>query len=73
MILEELFGSFVSFLSSVIIKTPAITRENLKRECVLIFEENPERDEVYDGLIHREYEQETPTKLSLITKKMCQF
>ena len=65
MILEELFGSFVSVLSSVIIKTPAITRENLKRECALIFEENLERDEVYDiyGLIHREYEQETPTKL----------
>ena len=63
MILEELFGSFVSLLSSLTIKTPAISRENLQRECVLIFEENPEPDEVYDGLIHREYEQETPTEV----------
>jgi hypothetical protein len=51
MILEELFGSFVSLLSSLTIKTPAISRENLQRECTLIFEENPEPD----GLIHREY------------------
>jgi hypothetical protein len=63
MILEELFGSFVSLLSSLTIKTPAISRENLQRECTLIFEENPEPDEVYDGLIHREYEQETPTEV----------
>ena len=62
MILEELFGSFVSLFSSSIIQTPTISRENLQRECTLIFDENP--DEVYDGLIHREYdEQVTPTEL----------
>jgi hypothetical protein len=63
MILEELFGSFVSLLSSLTIQTPAISRENLQRDYTLIFEENPEPDEVYDGLIHREYEQETPTEV----------
>ncbi len=62
MILEELFGSFVSLFSSSIIQTPAISRENLQRECSLIFEKDPH--EVFDGLIHREYDEEvTPTEL----------
>lgn len=59
MILEELVGSFVSLFSKVIIQTPSISRETAQRDSTLIdFEENLERDEVYDSLeiIHREYE-----------------
>ena len=63
MFLEELFGSCVALFSSLIIQTPPISRENLQREYTLISVPNPEQDEVYDGLIHREYEQEAPTEV----------
>jgi hypothetical protein len=63
MILEELFGSCVAIVSRLIIQTPPISRENLQREYTLISVPNPEQDEVYDGLIHREYEQEALTEV----------
>ena len=63
MILEELIGCFVSLSTSVILPTPPISREILQREYRSIFEEDPERDEVYDGLIHREYEEESPCEV----------
>ncbi len=56
MILEELCGSFVALVSSLVIHTPPMSGENLQGEYTLIFEENPDREEVYDGLMHREYE-----------------
>ena len=61
MILEELVGSFLSLCSSVIAQTPPISRE--QRQFRLIFDETDEQDEVHDGLIHREYEQRTPSEL----------
>jgi hypothetical protein len=63
MILEELCGSFVALISSLVIETPPMSKESLQGEYTLIFEENPDREEVYDGLIHREYEPETPSEL----------
>ena len=57
MILEELLGGLVSIVSRLVFNAPRISPENLQRDYSLIFEENPERDEPYDGLIHREYEQ----------------
>ena len=63
MFLEEVFGSCAALFSSLIIQTPPISRENLQREYTLISVPNPEQDEVYDGLIHREYEQEAPTEV----------
>ena len=63
MFLEELVGSCVALVSSLIIQTPPISRENLQREYTLISVPNPEQDEVYDGLIHREYEQEVPSEV----------
>ena len=56
MILEELIGSFVALFTELI-QTPRLSRGTLPRDCSLIFEENPEQDEVCDGFIHREYEQ----------------
>ena len=63
MFLEELVGSCVALVSSLITQTPPISRENLQREYSLISVPNPEQDEVYDGLIHREYEQEVPSEV----------
>ncbi len=63
MFLEELVGSCVALVSSLITQTPPISRENLQREYTLISVPNPEQDEVYDGLIHREYEQEVPSEV----------
>ena len=63
MFLEELVGSCVALISSLIAQTPPISRGNLQREHTLISEPNPEQDEVYDGLIHREYEQEVPSEV----------
>ncbi|CAB4042118.1 Hypothetical predicted protein, partial [Paramuricea clavata] len=63
MILEELFGSCVALVSRLIIQTPPISRENLQSEYTLISAPNPEQDEVYNGLIHQEYEQEPPTEV----------
>ncbi|CAB4045940.1 Hypothetical predicted protein, partial [Paramuricea clavata] len=60
MILEELVGSLVALFSSWIIQIPSISGEDSQRESTL-FKRNPEQDEVYDGLIHREYEQDEPT------------
>ena len=62
MILEELIGSFVSLFSSLISQTPPISSETQQREYGLLFEPNPEREDVYDGLIHREYGQESLTE-----------
>ena len=62
MILEELVGSFVSLFSRVVIQAPEISRENLHTESGSL--ENYEQDEVCDGLIHREYNEQTaPTEL----------
>ena len=63
MFLEELVGSCVALVSSLITQTPPISRENLQREYSLIYVPNPEQDEVYDGLIHCEYEQEVPSEV----------
>ena len=54
MFLEELVGSFVSLFASLITQTPAISRENLQTECGIL-----ENDEIYDGLIHREFDEQT--------------
>ncbi len=62
MFLEELVGSCVALVSSLITQTPPISRENLQREYSLLSVPNPEQDEVYDGLIHREYEQEVSSE-----------
>ena len=63
MILEELIGSFLSLFSSLIGQTPTISSETQQRDNGLLFEPNPEREDVYDdGLIHREYDQERPTE-----------
>ena len=62
MILEELIGSFVT-LFTVLIQTPRLSRETQERICSLIFEENPAQDEVCDGWIHREYEEEAQPDL----------
>ena len=61
MILEELVGSVLSLCSSFITQTPPIHRE--QRQFTLIFGETHEQDEVYDGLIHREYEQQPEQEL----------
>lgn len=58
MILEELFGSFLSLCSSLITQTPPISRQ--QRQFRLIFEETDDHDE---GLIHREFEQSTQPEL----------
>ena len=59
MILEELVGSFVSLVSAFIIGMSPVSRENLQGNCTSIFREVCEKQEVDNGLIHREYEQET--------------
>ena len=63
MFLEELVGSCVALVPSLITQTPPISRENLQREHTLISVPDSEHDEVYDGLIHREYEQEEPSEV----------
>lgn len=63
MIVEELFGSLVSLVSSFVLNAPSISNENIQGDHTLIFEENSEREEVHDGLIHREYEQVQVTEL----------
>ena len=61
MILEEIVGSFVSLLSTLFVQTPPpISRQIHQQEYTLIYDVNPEEDEVPDDLIHREYETETP-------------
>ena len=62
MILEELIGCFLSLFSSLIAQTPPISSETQQRDHGLLLEPNPERDDVYDGLIHREYDQERPAE-----------
>ena len=63
MILEELIGTLLSLGSLLITQTPPISRENLRRHYWLIFEQNSEDEEYYEGLIHREYESERPEDL----------
>ena len=63
MFLEEVVGSCAALVSSLITQTPPISRENLQREYTLISVPNAEQDEVYDGLIHREYEQEVQSEV----------
>jgi hypothetical protein len=58
MILEELFGSCLFLISSLIIQAPTLSRENLPRDSASTDEQTPERDDEYDGLIHCEYEEE---------------
>ena len=58
MILEELFGSCMFLISSLLVQTPPISRENLSRRTSTSCEENPEEDEAYDSLIHCEYDEE---------------
>ena len=60
MIFEELVGSFISLCSSLMIKTPTISQE--RQQPKLIFEESYE-DDVCEGLIHLEYEEETQPEL----------
>ena len=57
MILEELIGSCVAVVSTLILQTPPILRENVPAEEPLIYEDSHEDDQEYDGVIHREYEQ----------------
>ena len=67
MILEELCGSFVALVSTLVIHTPSMSRANRnKTEYTLIFEENQEQQEISDGLIDCEYEPEplTPSPYS---------
>ena len=64
MILEELIGSFLSLFSSLISQTPPISSETQQRDSGLIFESNPEREDIYDGLIHREYDQGRPAEFA---------
>ena len=63
MILEELIGSLVALVSSLLAQAPPISRENLQREYTLISVPNSEHEEVSNGLIHSEYEHEVPTEL----------
>ena len=63
MILEELIGSWVSLASSFLGQTPPMSRKNLQREYTLISVPNSEQEEVSNGLIHSEYEQNVPTEL----------
>ena len=63
MILEEIIGSFVSLFSGLITQTLPISSETQQRDYCLLFETNPEEEDVYDGLIHREYDQERPAEL----------
>ena len=58
MILEELVGSLVSLGSSLIAQTPPLSRQCRQRYDRLIFEDSREDEESYEGLIHREYEEE---------------
>ncbi|XP_028405692.1 uncharacterized protein LOC114528263 [Dendronephthya gigantea] len=58
MILEELVGGILSLCSSLATPTPPISREH-EGQMRLIFEDRyEENDEVCDGLIHLEYEEE---------------
>ena len=60
MILEELAGCFVSLCASLITPTPLISRaENVQED----YEEDTEREEVHNDLIHCEYEQESPDEV----------
>ena len=58
MILEELTGCFLSLFSSLIAQTPPVFSETQQQDYGLLFEPSLEREDVYDGLIHREYDQE---------------
>ena len=63
MILEELIGSLVALVSSLLAQAPSLSRENLQSEYRLISTPNSEQEEVSNGLIHSEYEQKVPTEL----------
>ena len=63
MILEELIGSLVALVSSLLAQAPPILQENSQREYTLISAPNPEQEEAIDGLIHSEYQQKIPTEL----------
>ena len=58
MILEELVGALVALGSSLIIQTPSLSRQCRPTYEWLVFEDSREDEEGYDGLIHREYEEE---------------
>ena len=57
MILEELVSVFVSFVSGLCNVAPTISQESRREEYASVFEENPE---LFNDLIHREYQQEPP-------------
>jgi hypothetical protein len=63
MILEELFGSFVSLSSSLLTQVPPISRERLQMGFTFIYEAYAEQDEVRNDLIHREYDEEPAVEL----------
>ena len=51
----------ISLCSSLITRTPTISQQ--QQQLILIFEETNEEDEVCEGLIHLEYEEETQPEL----------
>ena len=61
MIFEEILGSLISLCSCLITRTPTISQQ--QQQLKLIFEETNEEDEVCEGLIHLEYEEETQPEL----------
>ena len=63
MIVEEVIGSLVVLFSSLFVQTPHISEEAAQSDYSSIFEENHEEDEVFDGLIHLEYDQEAQPEL----------
>lgn len=74
MILEELLGNVVTVVSRLVIHRPPLSPENLHgRGYSLVFEENPERDDAYDGLIHREYEEAQVSELPYYEEDICDW
>ena len=63
MMLEELVGALLSLGSSLIAQTPPLSRQCRPRYDWLIFQDSREDEESYEGLIHREYEEEMTQKI----------
>ena len=62
MILEELIGCCIAFVSSIVFQTPPIFHQNVLEENWLINEDGHEDGDEYDGLVHSEYEQQGPNE-----------
>ena len=58
MILEELVGALVSLASPLILPAPRLSRQCREIYDWLIFEDSRGDEEGFEGLIHREYEEE---------------